>query len=159
MTWKSIRPARIRGSSDSAIRDSSAVSHSRTRTASCLSEHIHSTVLFRIKRTQALGGSGSVVSKRLETNERISKYGSTAFAICLAVRCGGPGMSRFSSAFPTRLSHKPPSSKCRWTCFANVVRSSSESTVWKQPRSNAKPKGAPSTWLLRMSSTTKVHGA
>src|SRR5512146_3318500 len=63
--------------------------------------------LFRIRQIQAFGGSGRFDSKWPETSERISKYDSTAFTMSLAVRCGGPGPRRFSSAFPIRLSHKP----------------------------------------------------
>jgi hypothetical protein len=56
---------------------------------------IHSTRRFRIKQTHALGGSGLLEPKWPETNDRISKKGSTAFTMSLAVRCGGPGPTRF----------------------------------------------------------------
>src|ERR1041384_8734040 len=78
--------------------------------ASFRSRHAART-LFLIRHTHARGGSRKLVSKWLDASERISKYGSTAFTISLALRCGGPGPRRISSAFPSRLNHRPASSK------------------------------------------------
>ena len=62
------------------------------------------------------GNQGQNLEERLDSIRNLSRR-SLSWA----------GLSRTSSAFPIRLSHEPPSSKWRWTCFANVARSSSES--------------------------------
>ena len=64
---------------------------------------------------------------------------------------------RSSSALPASVSHSPVFSRCAATFRANFSRSPSEVNEWKQPLSNAKPKGAPSILSLRKSANMKLH--
>ena len=116
------RPGRCAQVAHGAVPGASAEAEGRSR----LLAVAYAGGLFRIRQTQARGGSGRRDPKWPATRERISKQGSTALTISLALRRGGPGPARRSSALPMMLSHRPSSSRWAATFSAKALRSRSE---------------------------------
>ena len=139
--------------------DTIASCRSRHRPCAFIEKVLRERCYFRfcIRQTQASGGSAWSEPKQPVTSEIISKYGSTAETNSLAVRRGGPISLGAPLAFPVSVNQRPPASRWINTFSANRLRFLPPPTVWKQPRSNTKPKGMSGRVVFRKSATRKVH--